>query len=384
MACHLAAVSLSAVSLTISTSPFALPNYQLRAHSPLLLVGGPGERSALFRREIFDSDSDGVLSEAELKVAVENLAKKVTGDVVPVDRDVILQVELYKGSLWRQWRGTVWEVVWPRIVKFGLYTATVCALVHLSAPEQQWGVFSIPKDVEVVTQLSVVENTWGYLSSITTFTLTFFLSQCYGAWRTTFTLARQMQGRLMDMCLSLSSHARRDQATGEYTAEAVEMLNEVTRLSRAAHVLHWMSNDIALRLLHADAGIDALTEQGLLTPTEAGLIKDSEGPVNPRWQMPLAWLTTRVARDAERGSVLGGDAFHLFFLENVGKLRGNMGSMQDETTDRMPLAYIHLVEVLVDALLVIAPLALYPETGDLSVRATRYQSPDAYPPCPHH
>lgn len=60
--------------------------------------------------------------------------------------------------------------------------------------------------------------------------------------------------------------------------------------------------------------------------------------------------------------MVGGDAFHLFFLKSVSSLRGSMGSMADETTDRMPIAYIHLVEVLVDLLLVLSPLALYPET----------------------
>lgn len=187
------------------------------------------------------------------------------------------------------------------------------------------------------------------------------------AWRTSFTLARQTQGRLMDLCLSLSSHAQRDPVTCEYTAEAAAVLDDVTRLARATHVLHWMSRDIALRLLHSDNGLDALARSGLLTEREASLIKNSSGPIYPRWQMPLCWLMTRVASAHEQGHVTGGDAFHLFFLENVGKLRGTMGSMQDETTDRMPLAYLHLVEVLVDALLVLAPLALYPETGDLSV-----------------
>jgi len=222
-------------------------------------------------------------------------------------------------------------------------------------------------DVPLVKKLEVVETTWGYLSTVTTFTLSFFLNQCYDAWRTTFSYARQMQGRLMDMSLALSTHAQRDAATGRYTPEAQAMLDDATRLARAAHVLHWMSQDVALRLLHNDAGLDALAKQGLLTPQEAQRIKASEGPVNPRWQMPLAWLMARVA-DARQGGLLGGgDAVHLYYLQNVGKLRGCMGSMQDANTDRMPLAYVHLNEVLVDMLLVIAPLALYPETGDLSV-----------------
>jgi len=290
-------------------------------------------------------------------------------DSATVESDIIIQFDLYRELLWRRWKGTVWEMVWQRILGFGLYTAYVCVLIHASAPDQQWDMLSVPSatDVLLVERLSVVEKTFGYITTITSFTVTFFLGETYKIWRQTFNQARQMQGRLMDICLALTSHAQRDERTGAYTPEAAALLSEVTRLARLTHVLHWMSQDVALRLLHAHAGLDALTEQGLLTSTEARLIKESTGPIFPRWQMPLAWLTTKVVRAREAGLLAGGDAFHLFFLENVSKLRGNMGSMQDDTTDRMPLAYTHLVEVLVDALLIIAPLALYPETGDLSV-----------------
>lgn len=246
----------------------------------------------------------------------------------------------------------MWEYIWPRLLTFGLYTAGLCALVHAAPPAQQQ---------DAIRTLQVVEKTWSYLSSLTTFTLTFFLNQCYDAWRATFRYARQMQGRLNDIGLALSTHAQRDDATGTYTPEAAAMLEDTTRLARATHVLYWMNQDVALRLLHSDAGLDALATQGLLTPEEARRVQAN--PVGSRWQMPLAWLLARVARARQNGVLLGGDAAHLFVLENTGKLRGNMGSMADANTDQMPLAYVHLVEVLVDLLLLIAPLALYPETG---------------------
>ena len=95
--------------------------------------------------------------------------------------------------------------------------------------------------------------------------------------------------------------------------EAQELIDDVTRLARATHALHWMSQDVALRLLHAPAGLDALARQGLLTPEEARRIEQSEGPINPRWQMPLAWLVARVAAARERGLLSGGDALHLAY-----------------------------------------------------------------------
>ena len=38
-----------------------------------------------------------------------------------------------------------------------------------------------------------------------------------------------------------------------------------------------------------------------------------------------------------------------------------MGTLPDERVDRMPLAYMHIVQVLVDMLCVLSPIALYPK-----------------------
>ena len=48
-------------------------------------------------------------------------------------------------------------------------------------------------------------------------------------------------------------------------------------------------------------------------------------------------------------------------------LRGKLGSVFDMLDARMPLAYMHIVHVLVDTLLYLAPLALYPKVGALAV-----------------
>ena len=41
--------------------------------------------------------------------------------------------------------------------------------------------------------------------------------------------------------------------------------------------------------------------------------------------------------------------------------------MSDETSTRMPLAYTHFVQVLVDAFVFLAPVALYSTLGDMSL-----------------
>jgi len=48
-------------------------------------------------------------------------------------------------------------------------------------------------------------------------------------------------------------------------------------------------------------------------------------------------------------------------------MRGKMGTIADGPNDRMPLAYVHIVQVLVDFLLMLAPAALYPKMGLMAV-----------------
>ena len=49
-----------------------------------------------------------------------------------------------------------------------------------------------------------------YVSTLTTFILTFFLGQTYAYWRTSFGLGRSIQGRLHDINIQLATHARRE------------------------------------------------------------------------------------------------------------------------------------------------------------------------------
>jgi len=54
-------------------------------------------------------------------------------------------------------------------------------------------------------------------------------------------------------------------------------------------------------------------------------------------------------------------------LEECCKLRAVCASITDDKAARMPLSYVHLVQLLVDTLVALAPFALYPKLGVLSV-----------------
>ena len=48
-------------------------------------------------------------------------------------------------------------------------------------------------------------------------------------------------------------------------------------------------------------------------------------------------------------------------------LRATCASIGDDADARMPLAYVHLVQIHVDTLIVLAPFALYPRLGALTI-----------------
>ena len=54
-------------------------------------------------------------------------------------------------------------------------------------------------------------------------------------------------------------------------------------------------------------------------------------------------------------------------LRELTQIRAEMFSIGDFQAGRMPLAYVQLVQVLVDSLVIIAPVALYAKLGALSI-----------------
>ena len=54
---------------------------------------------------------------------------------------------------------------------------------------------------ETVRLLLAVQIMWGYMLTLSTFILTFFLKECYDYWGIVMDLSRKIQGRIMDVNL---------------------------------------------------------------------------------------------------------------------------------------------------------------------------------------
>ena len=338
-----------------------------RATRPLIYLRGGEVVAADLKRNAgagaryraYDINKDGVLDEKELSLAVATAVQRV--DQMQSPDPIIIQFTHKAAWLWQRWRGTAFELVWRPM----LFSTGVAGLIELLVRDGAH-TFSAPDPtVAMVQRLLTINTAWQVLLSLTTFVLTFFLGQTYNFWRSMFSEGRSIQGRLHDTNLLLAAHAVRDER-GEYKPEARELLTDVGRNLHLVHTMFWASRDVSLSVLHTPEGLKQMVAQGLMTQDERNRL-ESCGPAPGRWKVVCAWIMTRVAVARQQGLLIGGPGFEQTILANLCTMRGKMGTIADGPNDRMPLAYVHIVQVLVDFLLVLAPAALYPKMGLLAV-----------------
>jgi len=280
--------------------------------------------------------------------------------------------------LWRQWRGTVLQRTWPAASWMMFLSVMLVFVMEIARSHgtHTWSLFEVPNpDDKWVARMKGFTTMWGYLLTMATFVNSFFLSQAYGYWLATKGNVRKVQGRINDMSMLLASHAKRD-PSGRYTAESYEMLEVIARWVRLYHMLFWAGqvrpargdNAVSYSLLRTERGLQALQERSALTSMEFQLLIDNPAiPETARHHAVLEWILTRFL-DARRGGLLdGGVGLESRFLEESCKLRAVCASIADDASARMPLSYVHLVQLLVDTLVALAPLALYPKLGVLTV-----------------
>jgi hypothetical protein len=280
--------------------------------------------------------------------------------------DIILPFRPQGSWLWRQWKGTILPVAWRDACFNMLVGCILSAFIRLGTPTD-WPLFTVPdKGHVVISRLQAVFVLWTYTSTLATFILTFFLGQAYSYWRKSFGLGRSIQGRLHDLCVLVATHAQRDRH-GKFTPAARKLLADHSRNIKALHVLFWSGIDKSLSSLHTPAGLNELVARGVLSERERETIENPA--IKPTWRHNVVneWILGRILAAREAGVLRGGDAFDGIVLDKACTLRGTCGSIPDEISDRTPLAYMHVVHLLVDTFLVLSPVALYPQAGALCV-----------------
>ena len=307
-------------------------------------------------------DSIGDLQDSVSSEEIDNVLNRVVGTEGGI---IIQRFKPQSGWLWKQWFGTVLFDASSRAVKNMMWALVFCVWCRLLT-HGDWNILEIPspEDHPFLKRLTLVGQIWKTLMSLTTFLLTFFVGQAYAFWRSVHDHGRGIQGRLNDINMLLATHSvtrqrrQRGGAASEFTNESAHFLDDIAQTLRVFHLLFWASNTKRFRILLTRKGMDRLVSQGYLSAAEQHRLEALDlPPTGKQWAvLESAILKCQKALRNPR-LIKYSQAFEHLLLEQFLKLRAVSSSIADLVDGRMPLAYAHFVQILVDAFLVTAPIA---------------------------
>jgi Bestrophin, RFP-TM, chloride channel len=342
------------------------------------------------------------------------------------NRPIICEYQPNGRWLWFKWNGTVLKQTWPSVVGAmfaGLLLHALlrwrCAITGISWP--WYGVPPIHQD-PLLLGLTGVRKAWEFHLTIATFILTFFSGQTFSYWKTVYDTVRKIQGRINDFCMLLVLGAQRgnqdtnvttttngvNAVNGEkaeedlqqedpdrsYSKKSRQVVQTCTRLIRMAHIFFWAATPTASNglsdserfmedktgnwpipiddqhigpILLSPYGLKALVKSGQLTKQEAQDLNYTQLPPSQYGYILLVWTGMHLMKGIKEGHIHGGSGLEQNLLNQLTSLRACMFDIDDLRAGRMPLAKVQLVQVLVDSLVIISPLALYAELGVLSI-----------------
>lgn len=128
--------------------------------------------------------------------------------------------------------------------------------------------------------------------TLTIFVVTFFLQHSWNLWKDVYETTRAIQGRLNDLNLMLSTHAKRAE-DGSLAGDNLAWLEQFGRYSRLWNVLFYASVSRKHACFCSDAGLDVLKREGWITPREQRLLSGPSAPApSGRHVLVLQWMTT--------------------------------------------------------------------------------------------
>jgi hypothetical protein len=329
------------------------------------------------------------------------------------NRPVICEYEPDTLWLWTKWRGTVLSMVYVPVLWNVLVGIGIDIGVH-AASDNYWSLLAKPPvDDPIIEQLQGLNSLWGYQVTLCTFVLTFFTAEAYKHWRAVYFTTRAIQGRINDICMLVTIGAKNnniisndnnnnnsnDPQAGEEEEE--DLVTRITRLIRLSHTFFWAAtptcsngvgdggvrdgddaddlprefrrdNAIGPLLLSKD-GLFGLVQVGELTRQEADALLESGISPSQYAYILMEWVGLLVMDGLESGRLgnnnknCNNSGLEENILRQLSALRGEYFNIGDYAAGRMPLAYVQLVQVLVDSLVLLAPFSLYPEIGSLSI-----------------
>ncbi|KAK1734030.1 hypothetical protein QTG54_015288 [Skeletonema marinoi] len=253
-----------------------------------------------------------------------------------------------------------------------------------------WTSFEIPHSKDpIIDTLGAINGLWEYQLSLTIFTLSFFCG--YGDVDGTTGYARADEGNALhgedsnvgDGTTAAPTHKKRD---------ARKLVDDVARYLRMSHTFFWAStpthsdgfgdtcvteggiigdDDLLHRnfdasqfgpMLLSDEGLDMLVDYEQLSQREKEALVATDCL---RVNTPMSCI--RCIDGMERGELRGTQAMEDNILRLLNELRAEYFNIGDYNAGRMPMAYVQVMEVFVDTLTILAPLALYTKMGTFNI-----------------
>jgi hypothetical protein len=309
----------------------------------------------------------GSIKTTKSKIQLQSLESEELLDALTMPeatQPIILQWSPQRQSILSRWKGTVWQTTALPTLFFSCLSLALCLTV-----KQGLGLPFHANAGRFFLALQRLDRLWQMHLTVLTFFLAFYLNTAKTLFDSVLVSTRQVQGRLNDMNLIAASHAKRD-VFGNMTPESQDLCAVIGRYTRLFAILFYSSQCRRYESLLTNDGLAGMQKRGLVTQEESNIL--SALPPKARYNAVFSWIMstfTRGCEDPDPQVRMPSNA-HFAFLLRMTDLRGSCATITDLVDARCPLAYVHLVQLLVDSFLILTPFAALGEMGWFSVGAT--------------
>jgi predicted membrane chloride channel (bestrophin family) len=130
----------------------------------------------------------------------------------------------------------------------------------------------------------------------------------------------------------------------------------------------WASFSKTLNVLLSDFGIRRMIGRGVLSRRQYATLQKLEPEVTPQHAC-IVWIISRCLQGMKEQSIPDDLVLRDKIFERSLELQGYFAGVGGQLAGKIPLAYAHFVQILVDSFLLLAPFALYSELGIWSIPA---------------
>lgn len=270
-------------------------------------------------------------------------------------KPIIQQWSPQRSSLWSRFHGTVLRTSLAPSAASSVVSLIACILLKNEI---------VPYSMEFLKR---VGNLWHMHLTATSFFLTFFLSASKVLYDSVLTASRSLQGRLNDLNLIAASAACRDE-NGTMTTEAQETVTTLSRYISLFSIFFYSSTVQRYKCLMDDKALQGLATRGMLTDEEVKLLQRVDPP--ERSHSILNWIISTFTRGCEDACFRMPAKTHIRFLTKSADARARSADIDNRLSTRCPVAYVHLIQLLVDSFLFLTPLAAIADMGWLAPAGT--------------